>query len=1038
MSNFDFLKNFNNELYELGVKLEEDVLNSPRVVTADATLFLETLVKDIYRQSNNKLENRLISFYKKIDNLYRQGVITYIYKNKLQDAYNLRNKIHKTNQDAKEELKIALELHKRLYYIAKKYFQDFCEKERYINIPDYKKPVKKDVRFSNCIICGRKNTESLSNMCSECNQKIENANLLLSLQNTYEKMEFTRYDLIGMGISESESISLLMSLTRKNILVKKGSSYTFNESNFNDYIIGVNQYVEIGLLLSKFYRDEITAGEIKKTNEYWKGSKQQKPCIEFYRLVNRKLEMDFEEKLIETEDIKRSIRQSSMDKITVKEWFNREKESFISGSLNDAFITYNELLIREFFELKKKGLNDKKILAQLGISAEIYDFWQENFMGRDFMKKTSQIKKDLIIKEIRKNKTLTEALKSAGVSRKEFDKLYVISKNDNDDFYKQFNKDYVQKRQKTVLKHLKYTNVNGAVRKSNITKTEFLRWYYKSEGDLSGFYMEVTGMLMDKYLTYRKNGWNKKDILKQINISKDMFNSWSKHDDLELFKQFKEENKRITSFLIKRGLIINALKDDKSKQEAIFQAGLTPREFMEIYNSSKKEKTEFYLRFDIEYMKNRKRLFSKLILTNDFFNTIEKCEISQIDFNNWYLKDQDKYLSDYKPTCFYRTVTGELMNKYIRARLEGKNRPDAARCVGLSNMVVNKWLNHPEYELYYSFKKKIKQLTIDLISKGFKQGKSKIEVSETYDVAASTIDEYIGYGRNGFAKYEEIFELYENSIVPGQLKTFLNDIKTKSYSKSLKNAKISDDDLKYYYNLGRRDSESRFSKFYTAYLEVKISLYISNVINKKSSKIALKNSNLSIEEYEENMEDIEDEIFRQRIMIIGDELLKHKTTGAKLARKVGVSVDELYGWYFKGKRGDLKFKSFYIMFEMGMIYPRIQAYNKAIKMGIPRNWLQKQLKKDLGLEDYKIWDRHGLMSEEYFNYFNLDEEDVDGEKILKIMKNSTPTRTIDKDENPELYDFMRKAFNCGQKQSMDIINFSKENNKVSKKGIVGK
>ena len=43
--------------YELGVKLEEDVLTSPRAVTADATLFLETLVKDIYKQSNNKLEN---------------------------------------------------------------------------------------------------------------------------------------------------------------------------------------------------------------------------------------------------------------------------------------------------------------------------------------------------------------------------------------------------------------------------------------------------------------------------------------------------------------------------------------------------------------------------------------------------------------------------------------------------------------------------------------------------------------------------------------------------------------------------------------------------------------------------------------------------------------------------------------------------------------------------------------------------------------------------------------------------------------------
>ena len=56
MSNFDFLKGFNNELYEIGVKLEEDVIDSPRAVTADATLFLETLVKDIYRLSKKKLE----------------------------------------------------------------------------------------------------------------------------------------------------------------------------------------------------------------------------------------------------------------------------------------------------------------------------------------------------------------------------------------------------------------------------------------------------------------------------------------------------------------------------------------------------------------------------------------------------------------------------------------------------------------------------------------------------------------------------------------------------------------------------------------------------------------------------------------------------------------------------------------------------------------------------------------------------------------------------------------------------------------------
>lgn len=1037
MSNFDFLKNFNNELYELGVKLEEDVLTSPRAVTADATLFLETLVKDMYRQSNNKLENRLISFYKKIDNLYRKGVITYIYKNKLQDAYNLRNKIHKSNQDTREELKIALDLHKRLYYISKKYFQDFCANERYANIPDYKKPVKKDIKFNNCIICGRENMESSSNMCNECNQKIENANLLLSLKNTHDKNEFTRSDLMSLGISESESISMLMNLTRENIIIKMGPHYTFNESRFSDYIMRINQYIEIGLLITKFYRDEITATEIKQTKEYWRGSKQQKPCIEFYRLVNQKLERDFEEKLLETEDIKRSMRLSSMDSLTVKEWFGHEMESFINGSLNDAFITYNELLIREFFDLKRKGMEDGEILKRLGMSTDIYDFWQENFMGKDFMKKTSQIKKDLIIKEIRKNKTLNEALKSAGVSRKEFEKLYVISKNHQDDFHREFDEEYTRKRQKTVLKHLKYSNVNAAVRKSRITKTEFLKWYYKSETDMSEFYMVATRLLMKKYLSYRKNGWNKRDILKQINISRDLFNSWSKHEDLALFRDFRQENEQITSFLIKRGLIINALKEDKGKQEAIFQAGLTPREFMEIYNSSKREKTEFHIRFDMEYMKNRKRLFSKLIKTNDFYNAIEKCEISQIDFNNWYLKDQDKYLSDYRPTCFYRTVTCELMDKYIKARLEGKNKPDAARCVGLSNMIIGKWLNHPEYELYYSFKKKIKQLTIDLIVKGFKHDKSKLEVSESYDIPVSSIEEFIDYGRNGFERYGEIFELYENNIIPGQLKTFLRDIKTKSYNKAVKNARISDDDLNYYYNLGRK-GDNKFARFYTEYLEIKKSLYISNIMAQKSQKIALKNSNLKLGEYDESRDEIEDEILRQRILIIGEELLKHKTTGAKLAKKVGVGVDELYGWYFKGKKGDVKYKSFYMMLEMGMIYPRIQAYNKAIDLGIPRNWLQKQLKKDLGLVDYKIWDKHGLISEEYFNYFNLDGEDVDVEKLMSIMKSSSHTKSIEKDDDPELFNFMRKVFNSSKKQSMEIINLSKDNIKVSRKGTVGK
>ena len=187
MSNFEFLKSFNKELYEIGVKLEEDVIDSPRAVTADATQFLETLVKDIYRISKNKLDSKLISFYKKVNNLYRLGEISYIYKNKLLEAYNLRNKIHNNYQNPEEEIKIAFDLHKRLFYISKKYFNDYADNKRFISIPEYNVPEKKYVNFDNCIICGCENKNKSSNMCDACNLKIDNLNLVLSIKNTFNE-----------------------------------------------------------------------------------------------------------------------------------------------------------------------------------------------------------------------------------------------------------------------------------------------------------------------------------------------------------------------------------------------------------------------------------------------------------------------------------------------------------------------------------------------------------------------------------------------------------------------------------------------------------------------------------------------------------------------------------------------------------------------------------------------------------------------------------------------------------------------------------
>jgi hypothetical protein len=1024
MTNFDFLKSMNVELYELGVKLEEDVINSPRAVTADATLFLEALVKDIYKKTKNKLESNLISFYKKIDNLYRLGAISYIYKNKLQDAYNLRNKIHKNYQDIQDEINLAFELHKRLYYISKKYFRDFCDNDRLVSVPDYKKPENRDIHFDNCIICGCVNEDPNSNMCRNCNRKIDNANLLLGIRNQIKQDFFTKQDIINYGIGESQAISILMDLSKENILLKKGEYYEINESQFNDCLKEIDEYIEIGLLLNRFYKDEMTPVEVKCTAQYKKGGVNQKPYAEFYRLVNLRFEKTFEKELYQSEDIKKSMKKSSMDQLNVIGWFSKEKELFINGDLNDSFILFNEILIRQYFGYKRKGFDEDRIKKQLMITDEMLIFWKTHFMGDDFLIKSREIKKGLILKEIKKNKTLKEALKTAGMNEKEFDKMYILSQNRNDEFYQRFNIEYVQKRKKTVIKHLRNNNLNKAVRLSKITKNEFLRWYYKSEINLSDFYMEVTEILMDKYLKYRENGMNKKDILKRMNISRDMFKSWDNHEDLNLFIDFKAKNKELTSNLIKRGKIINGLKDDKSKEEAIFSAGLTPREFLEIYNKSKRERSDFHQRFDEEYEKNRKRLFPKLLEDNNFYEAIQKCEISQKEFNQWYLKDQDKFFADKNPSAFYLNTTLKLMDYYIESRRKGKNRPDSARSVGLSNIMIDKWLKHDELEIFRQFRERITQLTIELIAKGFNDIDSREEISEKYDIPISTIDEYICLGKRGAEEYVEIFELYEDRVIPTLLKSFLDEFETKTFNKALKNSKITVGELNHYYDLGKSE-DGKFHGFHQSYLSLKIRLYVNDILSRKSQRIALKNSNLTKAELKDNEDEINGLILKGRFNIIDAELQKGKTTGVKLAKTVGVSVEELYGWYIKGKEGDETFEEFSLMFELSVILPRTMAFNYAVAMGIPKNWAHKQLKKTLGSKEYKIWNRHGIIDQKEMNYIKIDGENIDEEKIIKQMKNSEFFKCCIADNDSDIYDLMKQAVQGNSKFSKTLDHVSK-------------
>ena len=224
-------------------------------------------------------------------------------------------------------------------------------------------------------------------------------------------------------------------------------------------------------------------------------------------------------------------------------------------------------------------------------------------------------------------------------------------------------------------------------------------------------------------------------------------------------------------------------------------------------------------------------------------------------------------------------------------------------------------------------------------------------------------------------------------IISFQLEVFINDFKTKTLNKSLKNSKLSKHELNYYYNLGKAGNK-KFSDFYNQFRDLKIQIYADNILAKKSSKIALKNSSFDKNEFIENKSEIEDKIFRGRVEIIGDVITKQRINGAKLSKKIGISIDELYDWYFKGKSGLKRFREVYLMMEMGIVFPRVIAYKKSLEMGIPKNWLYKKFKKELGSKDFKIWEKHDILNKTDLHSIVIDEEisddDID-ESLINII-----------------------------------------------------
>lgn len=580
VSNFDFLKDYDDTLWKLGNRIEKQVNISPSGVKADATTFLEHILKKLLTKAGLKYNSRK-PFTDQIDAVFRSDInMSNAYRERIKNAYNYRNKIHDDFDDIeKHEFQDALQLHEKLFYIARKFYRDYSDDyDEYKGVPDYRPLVIDysedevkirdfneiiDVKYDYCVVCGKPNHLNYSIYCHECSSMMDNANNFISVRNSFGKdAKFTKEDLIEFGMSEGYVNSFLSSMVRQNMLKVAGRFITFNNMYMDDYLAKIDNYIAVGELITRFCEDKISPSEIRKSREYILGSRNDEYFYQFYKLVNTEIVKKFEKDILSTRDYEKSISYTTITDDELKRWYDIRLAQHRKSEFNESFILYNELLIEDYLDLKRQSISDDEISDILNVSDETYEFWHE--LNDNLKEEVREIKMDLICRAITEGKTKNEIIEYAGVTVKEYDDLIKISEFKDNEFHRMRNRE-IESRKSNFLKFLKNHELENSCKLAKFTLEDFYRYYDDADED-SEFFKLSTRLLMKKYLTQRKLGKTKKDAIESVKIPEKYFNRWQSQSK---YSQFKDMDLQVTVDLILKGFKHHKPIDEISKTACV-------------------------------------------------------------------------------------------------------------------------------------------------------------------------------------------------------------------------------------------------------------------------------------------------------------------------------------------------------------------------------------------------------------------------------------------------------------------------------------
>ena len=818
MKNFEFLKDFDTDSYTLLSRFESEIIENPQTIESYVTPFLEKVVNNVSLNNNILTDDPYVGFSRRVDKLYQLNIIDYNFKCMLLEAYQLRSKLtHKSVEDfLKSDNTAAFQLHRKIFDIAWKYYEISNEDNyNYHGKPEYvpiyilnskttkQTPKPSEIRkFNHCIICGKTNDSKNSNFCKSCNNELEYQNEIINLKNNLDISHFTKEEVNEIH-SGSYTNQLLIELMNKNLIGKTNRYYQLNEEEYEKLIKYTSDCYDMEKTLMEFLDDKYTVKQIKQTSYYKCGQKSIKPFVEFYKIVENQIFKEFLNQINLKIPVDEVFKNTEVGQNKVNDWFNKNKEEFINQNHNQEFITYNKLLMDQYLTLKRKEYSTDEIKAKLQITDDVIDFWCESFNMESgiFKNRLQEIKMNIFLNNLKNGKSKEDALKIAEI--KDFTELLK-----NKDFKKEYEKEYYENRVNLLLKSLKTMSFDKALKRANISKNDYDKWYSKGKKQCLlkkdddkfclNFYINTTRTLMDKYLKARCDGYSKQDAAKKINVELQEIQRWCKWNESGLFIDFRQNSKKVTS-----KLIIKAIKDANSKDQI---AKLTDIRINEL-NKIIKEDKEVCEEYESVYLPKHLNIFLAEIKNKTLQKALNSAGIEKTELDNAYNlgKNNDERFEE-----FYNSYLNFKIDYYISQILKGKSAKIAFKN---SNLAADE-LNDNLEEITEEITKKQMSVVIGEITRN----KTTKQAAKKANIKINTVYSWYAEGRKGSEEFEEFANDYhEYYVEPGceVFQNFLDKGKTPKQILKIMKGDITKEDYEFWSKNNLINKKNIEAKLYT-------------------------------------------------------------------------------------------------------------------------------------------------------------------------------------------------------------------------------